>query len=452
VLAMQSWPPSKALLERSVTNRMEHYAVTVVAGRIGVVTGKNPPESFMELYSLVDSRFHKVKDGKVEGVDTEVMYANTSMEIMVGEELARRARDALYEFGAVWTANPFPFVWAVPGAGKTWKIEKKMKSDLKAGLTSVVLTATSLNAEDIRSNVFGSDQRGDLYVRTCDSMLMWGLKGSTGTKIDVVYVDEAPMLHAGQVIAALMKLTPVSVELYGDFEQIPFCSFLGSYVSKFPSLSKFSFLKRKNSLSHRLAVDACAAQLDAYDGELYSCACHDHTLGSEETIRAVKIGGVHELVYDPDVRYLVFTKDERYSLRAQFGTTADVKVVRFKKKGGMATVHEEQGSTRPRVALVRLKKGFDAKPNPRAPSLYNKRSYVLSSMTRHTMEFVYYSASEEFDLVQKCVMASRCPVRRSVVRKECKWEEVKNRAYQLPDIGGKVKFGYEKDEVIRAGR
>jgi len=439
LMAMRGWPPSKQALERSATVRVQHYAVKVIGGRLAAIDGPNPPASFAELYSLRDERFYRVSHGKLGESVTEVMYANSFMEVMNGDELARSARQSLRDDGASWMSSRFRFCNAVPGAGKTHTIKEVARACRAAGRPALCLAATVASTTDILENVWGDDlETGKCYVRTLDSALMHRARQKVLEGVEEVLVDEAPMAHIGEILAVVIRYSRARVRLWGDVKQIPYVSFLGGFKPLYASLLAFSDCEKMDK-SHRLAVDARAAQIDEYDGNLFGCECHACTK-CEDTISMRRIGGVHEIVHDPEARYLVFKQDERSLLLAHFGVTADVKTVRKRKKGGMATVHEEQGSTRKKVILVRLEKGYDAKPNARAPSLYNKRPYVLSAMTRHTESFTYLTASAEVDLVTKCVEASRCPFRRAAAKGEVKWEDVRGMAYDLP-------FNYEKVDL-----
>jgi len=427
--------PSERELERASGTRLQHFAMTVADGRLVKAVGSGASLAVREVYSPgLDEFFRVDREAKVLRARDGVYYSSTEFLVFNGEELARAAECLWLEQAAVTEFAKFDFVNGVPGAGKTRVLRGEMLEALAdLDLPEVVyVSATKGSASAVRQRVYGDDVRGKEVVRTADSFLRWGLRARAGDARPVrLVVDEAPMLHAGQVMACVLRAGLSVAALYGDFHQIPYCSFVAERL--FPvlrsSLVPFSRVTHM-SRSHRLAVDACAAWVDVYDGRLFSCSCCHLDRGAS-TMSVRQVATLADIVYEPGVRYLVFTQAERVTLLCHLGFAADVQVVRAMDEGGLATVHEDQGATHARVCLVRLVPRWDVKASALAPSLYNRQAYVLSAMTRHVDSFVYVTLSAEVDLVRRRVAASVCPMRRAVVQETVSWESVKTRVMRV---------------------
>jgi len=272
------------------------------------------------------------------------------------------------------------------------------------------------------------------HERTTDSYVLNGTKGDVVSGdgdnehvYSALVVDEMPMHHDGQVVAAIRRSGAGRVVCFGDLNQITFQTFSATFKASH-SLNLSRFMVKYMSVVHRCRNDAIAAWQDRYFGTLRACTCCKKVRETEKSMKLVRMMNVSDLVYKPGVRYLTFTHVERMKLLKHFGEGAAIEVLRERQNSGFATVQEDQGETHHKVVLVRLEVGYTRTPSEYSPSIYNRLAHALTATTRHDEEFEYWTASGEVDEVTRRIDLAKCQYRLAVTRGEVLWRDVKDRA------------------------
>lgn len=418
--------PSAMALERASTARVTHYTVRVCDGRLTRSVGLLNVADVQVLYDPVSHCFMTVTHGSggatVGGNVSEWCYVSSQMLCFNQETLSREAEQVCIRRGIMTLPGKIDFVQGVPGAGKTTEIIAELKDAKQHVRSMLYLSATRSSAEKVRAAVWGAERRGRSTVMTCDSYLM-----NSNEEFDVLHLDEAPMVHAGQIYSIVLKTGARKVILWGDFQQIPYCSFTDVFRTPNASIERDCVLVRR-SRTHRVRLDVCAAWIDKYDGEFFPCDCCEHIQQSEESWSMRRISSVSEVPMRDNTRYMVFTQQEKVALHQALGFGASVDVLRLKEDGGLATVHEDQGATYDHVIVVRSVSRWDKKKDPLAPSIYNRVAYALTASTRHKYTFEYFTTSDEDDELCKRYVASKCRFRRMAARGEASWKDMVGQA------------------------
>nr|APD13853.1 replication small protein [Plumeria mosaic virus] len=249
----------------------------------------------------------------------------------------------------------------VPGCGKSAEIIERcnLKEDL-------VLCAGRNAAEMLRGrlNKLGKGAT-NANVRTIDSFLMNPMPVS----FDTVWVDEGLMVHTGIInfIALFAKAKVINV--FGDTKQIPFLNRVMDfdYPDELRTLVVDGVEMR--SVTKRCPLDVTLQLNEVYKRYVTSSSTVERSLEVKNLIGAAEFEPSR---YPEDFdQVIVFTQAEKQTL---------------KKKGykSVHTVHEVQGETFNKVALVRL--------DPTQLSIAEKGSpHLLVALSRHTHRLVYYT-------------------------------------------------------------
>jgi len=255
----------------------------------------------------------------------------------------------------------------VPGSGKTTDIVSKYMPN-KGFL---ILCASKAATEETRERLYkkypgAAEGTFDNKVRTIDSYIIHG-----GDKCKTLLVDEALMVHSGMLVACWVKSGCVRMEMYGDRKQIPFINRVKTMEVVHARLDYLrAGVKITNrTRSYRCPPDAVFALQEFYRTTGFVSVSEVRG----KTISEVSIGSVADVPETAGVVYLTMTRLDKHTL-----------VSKFRKGivGGIMTVHEAQGKTFDRVALVRLSSSKG--------SIYTKPGHALVALSRHTKEFVYY--------------------------------------------------------------
>jgi len=151
----------------------------------------------------------------------------------------------------------------------------------------------------------------------------------------------------------------------------------------------------------------------------YPCeCCGDVEEKQRDSMEVRHISSVADVVYAKDVRYHAYKREGKDELKAGLNLRGDPDSLRAMENAGLATVHEDQGSTHDNVHTVRLDDVYDKNASPVNPSLYNRECYVLTDTTRHKKAYVYSTLSSEVDCIIKRVERSRDPKLRALVRQK----------------------------------
>jgi hypothetical protein len=236
------------------------------------------------------------------------------------------------------------------------------------------------------------------------------------TPATVLAGDEAPAEHIGMFDAAVAISGAESVTLYGDAKQVEWDPYVAGVVALHAAPGKTVPEKNYTFLAetHRNPADVCAAWLHEYPS-YYPCECHSTPEKRGVTMHAERVASVSSVVIDESVRVHTYKQDEKEEVKDVLGFRGDMKALRERRHGGLATVHEDQGTTRKRVVTIRPFADYDKNRSEFNPSLHNRSNYVLSDTTRHTESYHYYSVCAENDGIFKAVERSKDPARLALV-------------------------------------
>lgn len=418
MMVFKNGKPTSIELHRFATPRCTPFVVKVEQGRLVQAEGEGATVDVSAIVDVVGMKVVRVKTkgaGKrkdVVGVPDGWHYTSSALKVYNGRDLADAALELLGgRYSASGVASlPLSFVRGAFGCGKTRRIVKEMAQRISAGENVGYLSQTVASVTRVVRDLERLGLEASKRCHTLDSYLL-----HKDVRYDCLYLDEAPMAHSGQLIACLAKAAAKWVLMFGDFKQIPFCSFTKEYKTPLASLDGFVEDAGKMVELHRTPYDVLAAWNDEYDGELRACACCEHVRAIDTSLEMHRITDISKVPVMTGARYMTFTHVDKEKLHKALGFDLPVEVLKVKDKDGLSTVHEDQGGTHDRVVLVRATPKYDPKENPDAPSIFNRKPYALVAMTRHKEKFSYYTVSQEDDVVCKRVRIAKDPEQRKVV-------------------------------------
>lgn len=257
-------------------------------------------------------------------------------------------------------------VQGVPGCGKTTYIIKNHDED-----KDIVLTSTREAAADIRERIGTSDKKR--YATTHSYLL------NSRAHYDVVWVDEALMRHAGEILLIAYYTRCTELKLLGDINQIPFIN-RTSLVLRYTSLIDYVDHTEYLNITYRCPLDVAAHFYSLYKGGMRSVN------SNKNTMQVARVGNVSQIPYTNNTQYLCFKQSEKLELARKFKN--------------ISTVHEYQGKQCDNVILIRLSR----KMNEEIP--YNSVNHVLVALTRHRKSFTYYLPIGITDLTTRYVVTT----------------------------------------------
>nr|ASH89118.1 P1 [Aphis glycines virus 3] len=259
--------------------------------------------------------------------------------------------DTLYNYNI---DTKFELVSGVPGCGKTTYIMNKHKAG------DLILSATKEGARDFRKRAIDIGESDvQKNYRTVYSYLY-----NTHDKYDVVYVDEAMMMHPGMMYALACATRCKRMVMVGDVRQIPYyvrIDYDASY-HKFESVFKItSYLE----LSYRCPQDVAALMRNYYKK-------FESASKVVKSMNVKYVSGKNDIPAGYDI-YLTFTQSDKESLMTQYDN--------------VNTIHEYQGKQAKRVALYR--------GTPTMIKVYESIEHHIVALTRHTNCLTYFSVVQD---------------------------------------------------------
>nr|WGM82666.1 polyprotein [Jujube closterovirus 1] len=268
---------------------------------------------------------------------------------------------------------PIEYVNAVPGAGKTYAILKRIENTVRP---LIVLSSTRANKIEIASKV-PKHLNKIVRVRTVDSSLINFDDSPTFTKCEML-IDECYLPHVGQLQAIFSLYMPTKVTMYGDRHQIPFI----------PRTEGFICTKAEHNINeknyteilrtYRCPADICywlnhvAKRPDmVYSGLVTT---FNKTLRSVVRVASAVIS-VNLLKEASAI--LTFTQaDKEMVWKMSKGSG-----VKRKENLHISTIHEAQGKTFDNVIIFRGRQAED--------EVYKSLPHRLVGLTRHTRSLKY---------------------------------------------------------------
>jgi len=259
----------------------------------------------------------------------------------------------------------------VPGCGKTWELVRAYRPG------GLVLCACRSTADEIRKEMTRmeilTEKVAVRRVRTLDSFLM---RADDVEDVLECLIDEALMVHAGAVYAALRKSKARSATIYGDRVQIPFINRVKQFRCAVNVMNRF-IRETMNYDSRRCPVDAVAAVYEVYGGKMRTYST------KTDSLSFMQISSVNDVPKQANTVYLTMRKDERATLIAKgFCKPGDVMC-----KTDAMTVHSAQGRTIKHVIFVRL--------FPQKSTIFDSMAHCVVGLTRHTDSFKYCSVRSD---------------------------------------------------------
>lgn len=273
----------------------------------------------------------------------------------------------------------FKIVQGSPGCGKTTYIIKNHKL-----LQDCISTQTKAARQDVYDRICKNDRTLvgnktlNFLVRTLDSIVMrpMDLKGST------LFVDEAMMAHAGDIITAVGLTGCSEVCCVGDALQIPYINRVGGYATKHHKLDYIPVDSHLNK-TYRCPRDVVRFLNPKYPAGITGVNTNDDTMTTKH------IPNIMSVPLRADVQYLTFTQHEKqqlYEHAKKMGTK--IKVM---------SVHESQGSEFKHVIIVRLNQVIS---NP----VFKSDNHIVVALSRHTQSLQYLIATLKSDTVSDLIV------------------------------------------------
>lgn len=246
---------------------------------------------------------------------------------------------------------------APPGAGKSRKIAET------ATIHDVVCASNKNTALELRDKV-----KTDVKTFTLDSIIINKRKHQT----DVLHIDEYTLVHFADIIYAIKTLKPKKVLLYGDIFQIKFINRYESSKALLLHQIPANIPIEKWTRTYRCPIDITVFLRQFY-GKSFTTASNN--VASFKRKRIVSANDVDTDAYD---LIITFTQNEKERLKTVLGK---------KFKGKILTIHEDQGDTQSRVALVRLDKTL-------AGNIFSSQDHIIVGLTRHTEKLDYLCVAD----------------------------------------------------------
>ncbi|QOJ38373.1 ORF1a [Ampelovirus sp.] len=268
---------------------------------------------------------------------------------------------------------PIEYVNAVPGAGKTYAILKRIQNTERP---LVVLSSTRANKIEIASKV-PKHLNKIVRVRTVDSALINFDDSLTFTRCEML-IDECYLPHVGQLQAIFALYQPTRVTMYGDRHQIPFI----------PRTEGFICTKAEHDINEKnyteiLRTYRCPADICYW---LNHVAKRPDMVYSglvttfNKTLRSVLrvASSIIPVQFLKEVSaILTFTQADKEMVWKMYKGSG----IKRKESLHISTIHEAQGKTFENVVIFRGRQAED--------EVYKSLPHRLVGLTRHTRSLKY---------------------------------------------------------------
>ncbi|BBL52475.1 polyprotein [Persimmon ampelovirus] len=268
---------------------------------------------------------------------------------------------------------PIEYVNAVPGAGKTYAILKRIENTVRP---LIVLSSTRANKIEIASKV-PKHLNKIVRVRTVDSALINFDDSRTFTKCEML-IDECYLPHVGQLQAIFSLYQPTKVTMYGDRHQIPFIPRTEGFIC-----TKAEHDINKENYTEILRTYRCPADICYW---LNHVAKRPDTVYSglvttfNKTLRSVVrvASSVLPVQFFKEVSaILTFTQADKEMAWKMYKGSG----IKRKDTLHISTIHEAQGKTFENVVIFRGRQAED--------EVYKSLPHRLVGLTRHTRSLKY---------------------------------------------------------------
>ncbi|AVN99304.1 methyltransferase/helicase [Pistachio ampelovirus A] len=344
--------------------------------------GKVSPKHAFCIFDIEEERFISTEDfensssfGKFFAV-CEDMYKGIPFKMLAALIKISKVGDIDEHFkGLSVTLENTP-----PGGGKTTRLvdEYLLRPEL-----SLIVTANTGSAEDINKEIARRTKKPKKKVaRTADSRVMnW----VSVHRMSVLRVDECFLMHYGQLkfVACISKSK--NVVLYGDEHQIPFINRLQGFKCKNEVLKPGNIKTLQIDGSYRCPSDVCCYLSMLKDSDGNKCYPKGvRKLNNSRPARSLSKAAILSVddvpTEDVDV-IMTYTQMEKKEVSAS--------LARRRKKVTVMTVHEAQGKTFEKVAVVRTKPADDI--------VFDSLGHHIVAISRHTVSLRYFTLSKKLN-------------------------------------------------------
>nr|DBA44346.1 TPA_asm: hypothetical protein [Pemphredonvirus anglici] len=268
----------------------------------------------------------------------------------------------------------------VPGCGKTYNFLQTCVPPSTSEKGSLVLFPTREGCIDFREKILKkypnipSDLLKSNY-RTLDSYLLHG----DNSKYDTVMIDEALMVHAGQILLCVFKAKAENLIMIGDNRQIKFINRVPQCEIRYSDPANFVTANVHLSVSWRCTLTAATILSPFYEKGMKSISKITGEMHREQFLN------INSIRHNDKAQYLVFKQSEKLEMiKLGFVNTF--------------TIHEYQGKQAEHIIVVRtsLKK----------EDIYNSESHALVAISRHTKSFKYITPVND-DAISKMLISAQ---------------------------------------------
>ncbi|AKT94757.1 1a [Tobacco virus 1] len=265
---------------------------------------------------------------------------------------------------------------APPGGGKTTSLIE-LYMERRERTKTFVVTANKNSQVEITNRISNElDEDSPPFdkkdIMTMDSYLM----NRCGESCELLFIDECFMVHAGEVLAIINKTMCKVAILFGDSKQIHYIERDELVKTTYHDIDSFiePFCRVYGEVSYRCPWDVCEWLSRLYNRKIKS---HNQESVGRTTVKVETVESVDDIPHFEDVKYLTYTQSEKSDVHRKFS--------REKKVVNVNTVHEAQGETFRRVALVRTKFQEDAP--------FVSVNHIIVALSRHVESLTYYVLS-----------------------------------------------------------
>lgn len=259
-------------------------------------------------------------------------------------------------------------VQGVPGCGKTAFILNSYKTG------DLILFPTKDSAIDFRKRF--SSRYKSVTKNTCNDTfrtLHSFLINSTqhlqqGKSYNRLIVDEALMMHAGEILFAAVKSGVREIMLIGDKNQIPFINRSQALEVKFHNISEITPISKVLSTTFRCTTSATAVLSKLYEQGMKTT---NHTTNELKLHDFEGLTNLNQVIDRTKHICLVFKQSEKREL--------------VKLGYNTATIHEFQGRQAENIALIRT--------SAIKEDIYDSKPHCIVAISRHTKSFIYITPS-----------------------------------------------------------
>lgn len=259
-------------------------------------------------------------------------------------------------------------VQGVPGCGKTTFILNSYKTG------DLILFPTKDSAIDFRKRFSSRYQTVTKNIcndtfRTLHSFLINSTQYlQQGNSYNRLIVDEALMMHAGEILFAAVVSGVREVMLIGDKNQIPFINRSQALEVKYHNISEIAPVSKVLSTTFRCTTSATAVLSKLYEQGMRTT---NNTVNELKLHDFEGLSNLNEIINKTKHVCLVFKQSEKREL--------------IKLGYNTSTVHEFQGRQAENIALIRT--------STIKEDIYDSKPHCIVALSRHTKSFIYITPS-----------------------------------------------------------